>query len=300
MNTSEEDSISFNIGSRPYITIEEYITASHDFITLITDAEQIEFFAKGFSQDNSHVTGEEVSQLVSSAYQMAHINNPTICSHTVGTIVHTVMHNKDTIGIKYFTKWCLQNCHRIVYWMHRHISHTLASTSKSKSVESPSPDSCEVAPKSLELVKELSPQNIDEEKKPSDSDSSSHGSNEEMKLPYSLRRASLASFKKINAGLLKKRGSHVEKRSPMCSPHGSPRLESCKSRRRMSLFPFKSASEEHESSSLDSALEPQHEKISKSVNNVLTDTCARIAEQYEKQNSSTDSTVRCVFYLISY
>jgi len=182
---------------------------------------------------------------------MAHIHHPIMSSDVADRIVNAVMHNKDTIGIKYFNKWCTQHCPKLVYWMHRHISHTLSSSNGVN--KTTAADTAEGTPQE-------DTNKVSQKEKFSDFKSSIK------------RKGSTISLN------IKKLSPTNSKKS---SPNGSPKASNF---RRKSYFLQRAASEEKDvlrSNILGAGL-------SKSVADVAKETCAKLTEQYEKEIHGDD------------
>ena len=111
------------------ITIDQFQKGTNHFVALITDADQLSFFIQGYSSDGHHITSSELMNLLEAAYQMAHLHHPIMDHATAESLVNAAMHNKESSGVSYISKWCLQHCPRLVYWMHRHMANALSSSS---------------------------------------------------------------------------------------------------------------------------------------------------------------------------
>lgn len=127
-------------GDLPILTMEQFEKGSNHFISLITDAEQLSFFIKGFAK-GEQIKRSEVQQLIEAAYQLAHLHTPQLCPQVAKTVVDAAMHSKESVDTGFLCKWFIKHCHRLVYWMHRHIANIIASSTPSFIIDQPQPSS---------------------------------------------------------------------------------------------------------------------------------------------------------------
>lgn len=128
----------------PVLTMEQFEKGSNHFISLITDVEQLSFFIRGFAKGDQ-IKRSEVQQLIEAAYQLAHLHAPQLCPMVAKTVVDAATHSKESVDIGFLSKWFLKHCHRLVYWMHRHIANIISS-SIPHVVEEPQPSSDPIPP----------------------------------------------------------------------------------------------------------------------------------------------------------
>lgn len=173
-----------------FLTVDQFFTASHHFIDMISDADQLRFFIRGFSRTGDQIEREKVQELVQSAYQVAHLHHPELCPQLTKAVVDAAMHNKESIGVNYLTKWCLQHCHRIVYWMHRHIANFISSANLSQSVPSNVSESSQDGSSTTKEILSLNPENSVSRKDSSSSRKSSTSSKKESFSSGSFKQIS--------------------------------------------------------------------------------------------------------------
>ena len=274
------------------LTIDQYITASNSFLGLITDAEQLNFFASGFGSGDQ-IERFQVMELIKAAFHMAHLHQPVMCDKAATAVVDAVMHKKETIRVGYFTKWCLQHCRRLVYWMHRHLSHTLSSYNRNKSADAttsaPQPEKVGVDPTEVEDQPAINfdkrPSIITEEIEHPEEDFRKEKLTKKIspKLSFKLKTSPKLSLKSKTSPTTSK------KASPESSAQSSPKQQQRTAgapKRRKSVFMFRAASEQAPAPPLS----PEGRTLrSMSVSNLalLSESCAL----YSKEQTSPEKCV---------
>ncbi|XP_018019755.1 uncharacterized protein LOC108676213 [Hyalella azteca] len=112
----------------PYLSVEQFIKGANQFISLISDGDQLKFYINGFA-DGDQITREQFLALVRAAHELSHVHSPEFGSREANALLDAAMPNKKSVGVSYLCKWCLQHCHRLVHWMHRHIANRVFSPS---------------------------------------------------------------------------------------------------------------------------------------------------------------------------